>query len=455
MDYAESLRWLQTLPDFERTGDFIDRPDLTPMRALLADLGDPHLGRPAVHIAGSKGKGSTGVMIEAVLRAAGLPTGFYISPHLHRYTERIRLDGAPCSREQFAAALTHVRTAMEATAHRFPHRQFLAFDALTAAAFLAFRDARVAVQIVEVGLGGLLDSTNVFDATEVVVLTPVSLEHTAILGNTIPAIAGQKAGIITRGARVVVAPQRESAIDVFRATAKSVGAELVEVASTAQLTRTHASAEDQRFRLKTSRGTYDARLPLTGRHQLDNAATAIVACEELAGRLGVEVTAAHVRAGLAGVVWPGRLEVLKRKPLVVVDCAHNGDSARRLVAALRDHFGVDRATFLFGSLKGKDFAAMADAIAPVADAVFCAGWRSARAADPRTLAGPFRPHGVPASVLPGLPQAYEAAVAHAGERGAVVAFGAIAFVGQLREYLLGIESDMILLASSQSDTASS
>ena len=449
MDYIESLRWLLTLPDFERTGDFAERPDVAPVRALLAHLGDPHRGRPTVHIAGSKGKGSTGAMIEAVLHAAGKRTSYYISPHLHRYTERIRIDGEASSREQFAAAMTRVCEAMDAVAPAVPGRRFLAFDALTAAAFVAFAEENVDVQIVEVGLGGTLDSTNVFDATDVVVLTPISLEHMAILGDTIGEIAAQKAGIITPGAAAVVAPQRESALDVFRAVAAERGAAIVEVAAVCQMARTSASSEGQEFRLKTARAAYSARLPLIGRHQLDNAATAIVACEELAARCGMEITAAHVREGLAAVVWPGRIEVIKRKPLVIVDGAHNGDSARRLADALKEHFALSRATFVVGTLADKDIEAMAAAVAPMTDAVFVTAWPSARAPDPRAVAAAFRVHDAPVTIFGDLAQAYEAAVAHAGERGAVVAFGAIAFVAQLREYLFGIESDMILLASTQ------
>ena len=153
MNYVESLRWLQTLPDFERTGDFAERADLAPMRALLDALGEPQLGRPTLHIAGSKGKGSTGAMIEAVLRAAGVRTGFYISPHLHRYNERIRVDGEPVSRETFAGAMSTVRDAVDATPDGVRSR-LLAFDALTAAGFVALRDAAVDAQIIEVGLGG-------------------------------------------------------------------------------------------------------------------------------------------------------------------------------------------------------------------------------------------------------------------------------------------------------------
>jgi dihydrofolate synthase/folylpolyglutamate synthase len=449
MDYVDSLRWLHTLPDFERTGEFSSRPDVAPMRALLAELGDPHLGRPTVHIAGSKGKGSTGAIVEAIVRAAGKRTGFYISPHLHRYNERIRIDGRPCEREAFASALAEVRAAMDAVAPRFAGRQFLAFDALTAASFVAFRTAVVDVQVVEVGLGGRLDSTNVFDATDVVIVTPISLEHTAVLGDTIPQIAAEKAGIVTRGAAVVVAPQRESAIDVIQATAGERGATVIEVAKSCQLARTSASAEGQDFKMKTEHASYAARLPLAGRHQLDNAATAIMACEALARRAGFELTPQHVRTGLADVAWPGRLEVLKRRPYVIVDGAHNGDSAKRMVAALRDDFGLRHATFVFGTLAGKDVASMAAAVAEIADDVFVTGWPSVRAADPRELAEAFRPHGVPVQIFTSLSDAYEAAVASAGERGAVVAFGSIAFVAALREYLLGIESDMIMLSMEQ------
>lgn len=459
MDYIECLRWLLTLPDFERTGKFASRPDLAPMEALLGELGDPHLGRPTVHIAGSKGKGGTGVMIEGVLRAAGVVTGCYISPHLHHYNERIRMDGAPIDRDGFASAMTAVREAIGRVAPRFPSRTLLAFDALTAAGFVAFRDAGIDVQIVEVGLGGALDSTNVFHGgrhtahstqqravPHVVVLTPISLEHTAILGSTIGEIAAQKSGIITRGCAAVVAPQRESALDVFRTAARKRDGTIVEVAASCQLTRTSASAEGQAFRMKTARATYAASLPLAGRHQLENAATAIVACEELAERASIEITPEHVRKGLAGVQWPGRLEVLRRKPYVIVDGAHNGDSAKRMAAALREHFGLARASFLFGTLAGKDVASMAAAVAPVADAVFLTAWPSKRAADPRELVAEFRPHDVPVTAFGDLPQAFEAAVAHAGERGAVVAFGSIAFVASVREYVLGIQSDAMLMA---------
>jgi len=453
--YDDALRWLLTLPDFERTGDFADRPDIGPMLALLRELGDPHLGRASIHIAGSKGKGSTGAMIEAVPRAAGLSTGHYISPHLHRWNERIRLAGQPIAPEGFAVAMEQVRPALERVAAQFPERQLLAFDALTAAAFVAFREADVAAQIIEVGLGGLLDSTNVFHAQSdeptphVVVLTPVSLEHTAILGDTIPKIAAQKAGVITEDCTVVVAPQRESALDVFNETARDRHATLIGVAKSCQLERKSANADGQDFRLKTPRATYAAHLPLAGRHQLDNAATAVLACEELCDRAGVELTEPQVRAGLASFLWPARLETLKRKPWVIIDGAHNGDSVKSMAAAVRDDFGLRSAVLLFGTVAGKDVAAMVQAAAPITASVFVTSWPSARAMDPHDAARAFRDAGGMVTTFSSLPDAYEAAVTEAGERGAVVAFGSLAFVAAVREYVLGIESDAMRLAVPQ------
>ena len=453
MDYDDAIRWLRTLPDFERTGEFNERPDLAPMRRLLAELGDPHLGRATLHIAGSKGKGSTGAIAEAILREAAVRAGFYISPHLHRYNERIRIDGQLIEREAFASAMDEVRDALERTAPKFPRRHFLAFDALTAAGFVAFRDAEVDVQIVEVGLGGLLDSTNVFDGAgdtpHVVVITPISFEHTEILGSTIPAIAAQKAAIITRGATVVAAPQRESALDVIRDRAREQDARLFEVPAICRMTRVTAGAEGQDFKLQTERGKYAGRLSLTGRHQLDNAATAIVACEELQRLRGQELDPAVVRRALTGITWPARLEVLKRKPLVIIDGAHNGDSAKRLAAALREDFRIEHAVVLFGTLADKDVAAMAGVIAPMADQVFVPAWGHARAMAPERIAQDFRDLEVPASIWPNVGDAYEAAIAQAGDHGAVVAFGALAFVAGLREYVLGIESDILRLALAQ------
>lgn len=450
MDYVETLRWLHTLPDFERTGAFAPRSDVGPILELLRELGDPHAGRATAHVAGSKGKGSTVAMIEGVLGAAVLRVGCHVSPHLHRYTERIRVGGQPISRDGFAAAISAVRAAMDGVAPGLQVREFVAFDALTAAAFVAFREAVCDAQVIEVGLGGALDPTNVFHgeaaSSDVAVMTPISLEHTAVLGTTIAEIAEQKAGIITRGCTVVVAPQRESALDVFRRVAAEREAPLVEVASVCWLARGRADIDGQEFRLRTQRADYAARLPLMGRHQLENAATAIVACEELAARRGIEIAPAHVRAGLAQVSWAARLEVIRRAPLIVVDGAHNGDSAKRMVQALREDAGLRGATFVFGTLAGKDIAGMLSAVAPVARCVLAPAWDHLRAASFQDIAEAARGALESETQLlrhASVGDAIEAAIADGGGREPIVAFGSLAFAARVREYLLGIEFDII------------
>ncbi|HXF52044.1 MAG TPA: folylpolyglutamate synthase/dihydrofolate synthase family protein [Dehalococcoidia bacterium] len=445
MTYDDALRYLLSFADFERTGRFSERPDVEPVRALLRELGDPHTGRITVHVAGSKGKGSVAAMIASILAAAGLRTGLTTSPHLHRFVERVMVDGAPVSPEAFAAAVERLPAAVEAVRRRFPDRELVTFDLITAAAFVAFRDAGAMAQVVEVGLGGRLDATNVFDAPEVCVITPVSLEHTAILGDTVAQIAREKAAIIKRGATVVMGLQRESAADVIRARAAEVGAELVEVARACALRLDERGPDGQRFTLRTPAATYRLSLPLAGRHQVENAATAVLAVEALARR-GVPIEPEHVRAGLASVRWPGRLERLQSRPLFLVDGAHNADSARRLAEALREEFGLSAVTFVVGTLAGKDVEGIAREVESLAGHVVCSSWAHPRAMPAPEVAQAFAARDVVAEIAPSVDAAIER-VRSLAEGGAICAMGSIAFAAAVRECLLGIESDMMRLQS--------
>lgn len=444
MTYDEALRYLLSFADFERTGRFSQRPDVEPVRALLHELGDPHAGRITVHVAGSKGKGSVAAMIASILTAAGLRTGLTTSPHLHRFVERVMIDGQPVSPEAFAAAVAQLPPVVEAVRRRFPGRDFVTFDLLTAAAFVAFRDAGAQAQVVEVGLGGRLDATNVFDTLEVCVVTPVSLEHTAILGHTVAEIAREKAAIIKPEATVVMGLQRESAAEVIRARAAQTGAPLVEIANACALRRERRGPEGQSFVLRTPAGTHRLNLPLAGRHQVENAATAVLAAEALAQR-GVPLLPEHIRTGLASVRWPGRLELLQRQPAVIVDGAHNADSARRLAEALRDDFGLSTATLLVGTLAGKDVEGMAREMQALASRVIAPRWEHPRAAPSGAVAEAFAPLDVPVEVAGSIDAALERARS-TGE--AACAMGSIAFAAAVRECLLGIESDMMRLQSS-------
>lgn len=440
MNYVESLAYLYSLADFERSGRFSSRADLAPVLALLRELDDPHLGRVTVHIAGSKGKGSVAAMIESILRAAGVRTGLFTSPHLHRFPERIQIDGVPVTREEFAEGLTEVRAAAERVQAQLPDRPIVTFDALTALAFLLYRKHEVQVQIIEVGLGGLLDSTNVFEAKDCTVITNIGLEHRDILGDTIPEIARQKAGIIVAGCPTIMAPQRESAADVIREVAAEKGSPLTEVALICNLRRDSAGSENQTFRLRTPKRGYQAKLPLLGKHQLDNAATAVLAVEALA-KAGIEVGEDAVKQGLESVKWPGRIEVLKRRPLIVVDSAHTADSARRLRDTLLEYLRVDRASLVIGVMGDKDLEGLASAIEPAALRVIATQADHPRALPAETVAQVFRGLSVETYVEPKLGTAIDMATSLSTGSDAVVILGSIALAGEARAHILGLERD--------------
>lgn len=464
MDYFEALRYLQARDDWERTGSLRDAAhwDLRRMRSLLARLGDPHLGRKTIHVAGSKGKGSTAAMIAWVLRAApsatlragGQRVGLYTSPHLHRFTERVAVDGEPIAREEFGrllGALTPHIEAEDTDGRRPPagrtgtgrggrYGSVSTFEALTALAFLHFRERDVRWQVLEVGLGGRLDATNVLDQKEVCVITPIGLEHTAVLGDTVAQIAGEKAAIITPGTTVVLAPQRESAAEVVRRVCAERGATLIEVAQACALSRNGHSSDGQDFTLRTPRATYRLHLPLLGRHQLDNAATAVLALEAPALH-GVEVSEPLLRAGLAGLRWPARIEIIKRRPLVVVDGAHDRDSARCLARTLREELGLSHALCLVGTLTDKNVEAIAQEMAPLASAVVAPSWEHPRAMAAQQVATAFASLAVPVTSGCALDGAVDGALAQVGPDGAVCAFGSLAFAARVREHLLGIEYD--------------
>ncbi len=449
MDYLDALRYLQRRDDWERTGSAADaaRWDLRRMRSLLGRLGDPHLGRGTVHVAGSKGKGSVAAMVASVLQAAGVSNGLYTSPHLHRFVERVAADGEPISEDDFGRLGGELAPHIEAEDASGAYGTVSTFEALTALAFICFRERGVRWQALETGLGGRLDATNVFDAKEVCVLTPISLEHTAVLGDTIPQIASEKAGIITPGATVIMSPQRESAADVFRQACAERGATLIEVAQACSLSRTRHSLDGQEFTLRTPRTTYKLRLPLLGRHQIDNAATAVLALEALAAH-GVEIDETAVRDGLAALKWPARIEVLKRRPLVIADGAHNRDSARALIRTLREDLGVTHATFVIGCSKDKDVGALAEEIAPTASEIIATRSRNPRSMPPRDVAAAFDGFGLPIAAQEPVSAALDAAHASAG---AVVVCGSLFVAAEAREHVLGVAYDPPLEALAGSE----
>jgi dihydrofolate synthase/folylpolyglutamate synthase len=442
MDYQTAIEYLLSLADFERTGRFQERPDVAPMRSLLRRLGEPHLGRRTVHVAGSKGKGSVSAMVESILRASGQRTGLYTSPHLHDYTERVAIDGEPISRETFALLVAEMRPFIAAE-QAAGNDKLVTFDLLTALAFLAFREAAVETQIIEVGLGGRLDQTNVFDSKDVAVITPLSYEHTAVLGDRIEQIAAEKAAIITRGCVAILAPQPYSdAANVVRDCAANAAARLVDVAADyhwsvgehdihGQIVQIEGPLSSGGQALSLTRGlggTINVRLPLLGAHQAENAATAVA----VAHALGIPGDA--IIRGLESVRWPARIEVLSEDPLVIADGAHNSDSARRLRETLVDYFGSTHITFIIGVSGDKDLSGFVTELAPIAQHVIATRSRHPRAMDPSLVSEAFALARVSVENSETVSEAIERALAANIRGGLICLAGSLFVAAEGREY---------------------
>ncbi len=466
MDYREALAYLRSRDDWERSGSLKDaaRWGLERVRSLLARLGNPQsearapgeAGPLTIHLAGSKGKGSVAVMIASVLREAGERTGLYTSPHLHRTTERIAVDGELISPEQFVRLVETLRPHVEAVdAGAAPETGSLTtFEVLTTLAFLHFRDQGVRWQVLETGLGGRLDATNVFDRKSLCVITPISLEHTAILGDTVAQIAAEKAAIITRETPVVMGLQRESAAEVIRGVCAEKGSPLREVARECAMTRTGYASDEQDFRLRTPGATYGLRLPLLGQHQLENAATAVLAVEVLR-EAGLELSEAEIREGLRKVRWPARLEIIKRRPLLVLDGAHDAESARRLRSALSDYLTYSRAVLVVGVSADKDVASIAREVEslPRLERAIATRSRHPRAASAQAVAAAFSERGIPMTWEDEVTQAVESALATADPGDMICVFGSLFVAAEAREHVLGVESDPIVAAATKQGPA--
>ena len=392
LDYKAAIDYILSFADYERATRTAVIFDTSRIEALLDRLGRPHLAVKSVHIAGTKGKGSTAAMIASVLTASGYKTGLYTSPHLHSFTERIQIDGEPIRESDFAALVQKLKPEFDAFNHLGVYGMLTTFEILTAMAFVHFKDKGVDFQVLETGLGGRLDATNVV-RPEVCAITSISYDHTEVLGNTLAQIAAEKAGIIKPGCTVISAPQHPEAMHVISSACLEREARLVKVGEDISWERGELSDSAQSFRLNGLNCKYKLRIPLVGEHQLDNAAVAAGLAEVLANH-GIKITADSMAAGLFRVSWPGRLQVLRRNPLVVVDGAHNADSAMRLSKALREYFRFDAAVLIIGASRGKDIAGMVDQLAPVFKRVIVTQSSNPRAASVSALAAEYSKRGV-------------------------------------------------------------
>lgn len=397
--YQDALTYIFSYVNYEKQPRYAYSAltfDLSRMEALLERLGRPQDRFRSVHIAGTKGKGSTAATVESVLRAAGFRTGLYTSPHLHTWRERIRLDSELIPKATLVELVDRTREAIEATPG------ITAFEIMTAIAFLYFAEAGVEWAVLEVGLGGRLDATNVVHPA-VCGITSLSYDHVELLGHTLSLIAWEKAGIIKAGVPVVSAPQMPEAMGVIHRVCADTGARLVTVGEDWIWEGHEINLHGQTLTVRRQSDGLtlsDLQIGLLGRHQLVNATTAVALVEELMGQ-GVAVSQDALRQGLANASWPGRFEVLQKQPVVVIDSAHNRDSALKLRAALEAAFprpAHGRLALIFGASADKDIAGMLEAfLAPqddgthrTADKVIVTRSNHPRAADPIHLADEVR-----------------------------------------------------------------
>lgn len=437
LSYDEALDYLYSLINYE-----VQRPEryspevvsLDRPRALLRLLGDPQTRYPTLHLTGTKGKGSVSAMCASALQAAGLRVGLYSSPQLQDFRERFRIQGELIERDLLAALVERVQPAVV----QVPGLTW--FEVLTAVAFLAFAELKVDVGVIEVGLGGRLDATNVLDRPLVSAITSLSYDHMYLLGNTLGQIAYEKAGIIKPGVPVVSAPQHDEALAVLERIAAERGAPLTVVGRDFLYEPGTGDEYGQGFTAHhPDQAPRKYWTPLIGEHQVINGVVALAALEHVRAA-GLPLTERAMQIGLATVNWPGRLEVVRRAPWLVLDGAHNGESAERLRDALRTNFARredGRLILIFGAFQDKDVPAMFRALLPEVSHLILMQPMNSRAYDTDRLTELAREAGYagPIETYPAGRDALKRAEALAAPNDLICATGSLSVVGELRTVL--------------------
>jgi dihydrofolate synthase/folylpolyglutamate synthase len=430
--YAQALAYLYSLTDYEKQSAYIYAPerfDLRRMHRLLEALGDPHHRFDSLHIAGTKGKGSVAAMSERVLREAGYRTGLFTSPHLHTFRERIKVGGELIPEDRVVHGLDLLR----------PHVPSIpgltTFELITALGFWYFAQSLIDIAVVEVGLGGRLDATNVITPL-VSVITSLSYDHTAILGATLSAIAREKGGIIKPGVPVISAPQPEEALQVVEQICRERKAKLTLVGRDWLWRPKGTTWEKQSFSAWPSRESPCAacceyEIPLLGRHQLLNATSALAVMVQLQEQ-GLSIPRDSISRGLRDVEWPGRLEVLGRRPWVIVDGAHNAASAGELRSALEEVFPHQRLYLVFATYRDKDIPGMLNALLPIAHEVIVTQFDSPRRATVAQLEEAFGGMGIQARRVDNVHLALDWVRQRAAPEDLICVTGSVRFTGEAR-----------------------
>lgn len=426
MNYEQALSYIESIEKFG-----IDL-GLDRMRELLRRLGDPQNRLRYVHVAGTNGKGSTVAFISNILMAAGYKTGIYISPSLDRFTKRIQVDGREIDKDVLAELTQKVKDAadsMQQDGMSVPTE----FEQVNAIAFLYYEHEKCDFVVLEVGLGGRMDSTNVINCPEVAVIASISFDHMQYLGNTLPEIAGEKAGIMKEGGDVVVYDQAPEVMEVFRNVAMERGCRL-------HVSGKPASDKAIRYDLTGQYFEYESKayhISLLGDYQVRNASLAITAANILQNKGYDRITDDAIRQGLANTKWEGRFELLQDNPKVIVDGAHNPDGIRVLCSSLKRLFPDKKIIFIAGVLADKDYKSMMEMVAPLGKVFHTITPPNNRALPAKDLADTFRSFGSEAVSHDSVEEALDSALKEAAEDDVICAFGSLYYIGQIRKLILG------------------
>ena len=424
MDYQTTLEHLYRL---ERFGIKLG---LDNIRRLLSLLGDPQRGLKVLHVTGTNGKGSVCAYAASVLRAAGYRVGLYTSPHLVRFNERIRVDGEPITDDDVLRLWSGMQPAIQrmTSTRAVDHPTF--FEVTTAMAFEYFREKKVDLAVVEVGMGGRMDATNVVDGL-VSVITRVDLEHTEHLGKTVARIAREKAGIIKPTSRVVTVDQE--ALPVIEARCRELHVPLSVLGRDVHAERIAGDLRGQAVVVRGAFGSVEVQTPLLGSFQVENLGIAVAALEEIRSA-GLPIPDEAIRSGIASVRWAARMEIVRTSPLIVVDGAHNRPAAEALGASMAETFPGRKALLVTGILNDKDLPGMAAALGPMARRVFACRPKTHRAYDAEDVAAAFRPYAE-SSVIGPVREAIDAAIGAARPDDLILITGSIYTAGEALDHL--------------------
>lgn len=431
--YKDALDYLYSYVDFSLQKVETYSParfKLERMQALVTSMGNPQQAYPSIHVAGTKGKGSVCILCANVLQQAGYKVGLYTSPHLDDYAERIQIDSVFISHADLAQLVDEIKSFVAAIP------ELTTFEITTALAFWYFARQKVDVAVIEVGLGGRLDATNVI-IPKVSVITSISYDHTLLLGDTLTEIAGEKSGIIKPGIPVVMAPQVDEARLKIESIAVERSSPLLQVGKDISWKDISHSLSGQTFQVWSPSSVENTKVKLTipflGSHQVVNAATAYAALD-ICAQNGLPVSRQAIKHGFAQAFWPGRFEIVQRTPPVILDCAHNRDSAQKLRHTLEKYYPGKPVILVFGASEDKDIQGMLIELMPLVKELIAVKSFHPRAIDPDKLVEMAQNFGHEVDCIENIPQAIQKALQLVGKDGLVLVTGSIFVVAEARKY---------------------